>query len=84
LEIDDSLRAPLLADDWAAWADAWRALDAGALAALLAQTQCNDTVTLTLSGERHAQRYASNGRSVWQRVSGTWRATPPHVALEAL
>ena len=30
----DALRAPLLAMDWAGWADAWRELDAGPLKAL--------------------------------------------------
>ena len=30
-----TLRAPLLAGDWAAWAEAWRALDAAAIAPLL-------------------------------------------------
>src|SRR5690606_16353949 len=29
LQLDDSLRAPLLAGDWVAWARAWRALDEG-------------------------------------------------------
>ncbi|MBC8056135.1 MAG: hypothetical protein H7Y61_06110, partial [Rhizobiales bacterium] len=32
----DALRAPLLAEDWAAWAEAWRALDDGVLAEMLA------------------------------------------------
>ena len=31
-QVDTRLRAPLLAEDWAAWAEAWRALDADALA----------------------------------------------------
>ena len=31
---DTRLRAPLLSEDWAAWAEAWRALDADALAPL--------------------------------------------------
>jgi len=84
LHIDDSLRAPLLAQDWAAWADAWRALDAGALADLQARSQRNEAIVLTLSGERHAQRFEPLPQSVWQRVSGAWRATPPHSALEAL
>ena len=29
--VANALRAPLLGADWAAWAEAWRAVDAGAL-----------------------------------------------------
>ena len=32
---DDRLRTPALREDWAAWAEAWHALDAGPIAALL-------------------------------------------------
>src|SRR5690606_3747097 len=32
LQVDSSLRSALLAGDWPAWAQAWRALDSGAIA----------------------------------------------------
>jgi hypothetical protein len=80
--VDDRLRAPLLASDWAAWAEAWRSLDDGPLAALLAQAARGDDVVLTLCGERHAQRYARAARPWWQRL--TQRKGEIAAALEAL
>ena len=82
--VDDSLRAPLLAQDWAGWADAWRALDAGALAALLAEAQTGQPASLTLCGERSAQRFDNAARSLWQQLGGRFKAPEPHAILEAL
>ena len=67
-EVASELRSPLLGADWAAWAEAWRALDAGALARLLAKARAGDAVTLTLCGERTAARYSLQPRSLWQRL----------------
>jgi len=67
-EVASGLRSPLLGADWAAWAEAWRALDAGALARLLAKARTGDAVTLTLCGERTAARYSLQPRSLWQRL----------------
>ena len=82
--VDDSLRAPLLAQDWAAWADAWRALDAGAVARLQARAQRGEPACLTLCGERSAQTFQAAPQSLWKRVSSRWNATLPHTVLEAL
>lgn len=82
--IDHRLRAPLLAEDWATWAEAWRALDGGPLAALLLEAQQGRPVQLTLCGERHAQRFDSAPRTLWQKLSGRWRAVSPQATLEAL
>lgn len=84
LRVDDTLRVPLLAEDWAAWAEAWRALDAGALAALLAAARDDRPVALTLAGERSAQRFENAPRSLRQRLVARWQATEPHAVLEAL
>jgi hypothetical protein len=84
VQVADALRAPVLADDWAAWAEAWRALDAGALAELLARAGRGEAVALTLCGERHAQRFESQPRPLWQRLTDPWRAAPPHAVLESL
>jgi hypothetical protein len=84
VQVDASLRAPLLAEDWAAWADAWRALDAGPLGALLARLDAGEPLSLTLCGERSAQRFEAAPRSLWQRVAGRFGATPPHNVLEGL
>ena len=84
VEVDASLRAPLLAADWTAWADAWRALDAGPLAALVKEVEAGRPVDLTLCGERSAQRFESLPRTLWQRVARCWSAAAPHAVLEAL
>lgn len=84
VQVDPSLRAPLLATDWAAWADAWRALDAGPLAALLARAEAGEPVSLTLCGERSAQRCETAPRSMWQRLGARWSAPATHTVLEAL
>ena len=70
-EVVETLRAPLLAGDWTVWADAWRALDAGAIARLLAAARSGAATTLTLCGERSAARFALQPRSLWQRLRGT-------------
>ena len=82
--VNDTLRAPLLAQDWAAWADAWRALDAGALASLLTQAQAEKPASLTLCGERNAQRFDSAARSLWQQLGSRFKSIEPHTILEAL
>ena len=84
-EIAASLRAPLLAGDWAAWAEAWHALDGGPIARLLDRARDGDRdATLTLCGERVAARYESQPRSVWQKLRGAGRKRPAHEALAAL
>ena len=82
--IDDTLREPLLADDWAAWADAWHALDAGPLMRLRDAVSQGRQSTLTLCGERSAQRYDALPQSLLQRVTGRWKVSPAHTVLEAL
>jgi hypothetical protein len=84
LRVDGRLREPLLAGDWAGWAEAWRALDSGPLADLLAAAQRGSEAELTLCGERRAQRHAAARRSVWQRVAGSWRSIAPTTVLESL
>ena len=79
-----TLRTPLLARDWAAWAEAWCALDGGPLAALRARVEAGAAATLTLCGERVAQRYATAPRSLWQRAAQRWSAPAPSHVLEAL
>ncbi|MEO8836285.1 MAG: hypothetical protein ABI364_06065 [Caldimonas sp.] len=75
-QIADGLRAPLLAGDWAAWAEAWQALDAGAIARLLEHARDGIDVTITLCGERTAARFALQSRSLWQRLRGAAGARP--------
>lgn len=49
--VDDRLRAPFLAGDWAAWAEAWAALDAGPVASLHAEATAGRPASLVLCGE---------------------------------
>jgi len=83
-QVADDLRAPLLGDDWVAWAQAWRALDADELAGLFAAARSGEAVSLTLCGERSAQRFDSAPRSAWRRLADRWRTNEPHSVLEAL
>lgn len=73
VQVDDRLRAPALAEDWAAWAEAWAALDAGPVSALLAAAEAGTPVQLTLCGERHARRHALLPRPWWRRLIGARR-----------
>jgi hypothetical protein len=79
--VDDRLRAPTLSEDWAAWRDAWLALDAGPIAALLAAA---DSVTLTLAGERRALPFTRTAASPWQRLRAAWRRPAAHQVLDGL
>ena len=83
-QVQTALRSPLLAEDWAAWAEAWQLLDAGPLAELLAHAERGEPVRLTLCGERTAQTYETQPRSLWQRLSGRWHTTDTAKVLEAL
>jgi hypothetical protein len=82
--LDTSLRTALLSEDWAGWADAWRALDAGPLAALAAAADRGEAVSLTLCGERFAQRFEAGRESPWARLARRWRHASTAAVLEAL
>ncbi len=88
VEVADDLRAPLLAEDWAGWAEAWKALDRGALAACRAEAEGGSggggAVSLTLCGERSTQRFDSAPRSLWQKIGRRWSASDPAGLLQAL
>ncbi|MEF7613427.1 hypothetical protein V4F39_05840 [Aquincola sp. MAHUQ-54] len=77
-QVDARLRAPALSEDWHAWVQAWQALDAGPIAALL------DTpgTRLTLCGERSALTLAHARPSLWQRLRPGRR--PAAASLETL
>lgn len=81
---DVRLRAPALAEDWAAWAEAWAAVDAGPVAQAAAALDAGQAVTLTLCGERHAVSLVAAGSGWWERLSGRWRGTRAVDLLETL
>lgn len=80
----DGLRTPALQDDWAAWAEAWHAIDAGPLHDLLLRARRGESVQLTLSGERHAQRYENSQRSWLAGLAARLRRPSATEALQAL
>ncbi|AGU48384.1 hypothetical protein VAPA_1c12690 [Variovorax paradoxus B4] len=67
--VSDALRVAALRDDGLGWAEAWQALDASSIATLLADYTAGVDVTLTLCGDRTAQRYAVRQRGLvgWAR-----------------
>jgi hypothetical protein len=79
--IDDRLRGPALQEHWAAWAEAWHALDAGPVRQLL---DGGDGGVLTLAGERCYRPFTLRHTSAWQRMRTLWQRTPAHRSLEAL
>ena len=82
---DDRLRAPALAQDWAAWAEAWQALDRGPVADLLQRLGGGEAVALTLCGERVAQRFEPvAGGGVFTRLARRFRRPDVAALLEAL
>ena len=77
--IDGTLRTPLLAGDWAAWAEAWQRLDAEAVA-----RADRADATLTLCGDRSAARFEARPRTLVQRLRRRWQAAEAHAVLEGL
>lgn len=83
-QLDVRLRAPLLSEDWAAWAEAWRALDAQAMAPLADALERGEPASLTLCGERFAQRFDPAEGSLWSRLGRRFKHPGPAAVLEAL
>jgi hypothetical protein len=76
--VDDRLRAPALAQDWLAWVEAWRELDAE-----LARAD-RPGATLTLAGDIAAQSFERPPATLWQRLASNWRGQDIHTVLGAL
>lgn len=78
--VTDALRQAALRTDWAAWQQAWTALDAGAIADQLQTLQRGEPVALTLCGERQARTWVNAPRGAGQRVGRLFKqllGTPP-------
>ena len=80
----DALRAPALREDWAAWSEAWRALDGGVLREALAHAKRGEAISLTLCGERHAQRFEPRPRSLFTALRSRWQRAHPAALLATL
>lgn len=83
-QVDESLRGPALHEDWAAWAEAWRALDGGPLDALRRRAEGGQPAQLTLCGERVAQRFELAPQPFWARLTRGLRSPAVAPVLEAL
>jgi hypothetical protein len=81
---DDRLRASALAQDWAAWGQAWQQLDAGPIAALQAAMPGAGTAHLSLCGSTRARRFDSTPRSPWQRLVQRWSRVDVLPLLQSL
>jgi hypothetical protein len=65
----DPLRSAALQADWARWKSAWTSLDADEIKKLLERVRHGEAVTLTLCGERAAQRFTNAPRGAVARAS---------------
>jgi hypothetical protein len=83
-DVDERLVAPWRAGDWAAWAEAWHVLDAQRMPEMQARAERGEAVSLTLCGERAAQRFDTVRRGAWQRLTQAWRSESADRVLEAL
>lgn len=82
--IDERLRAPLLAEAWAEWADAWGEIDAGPIAELEERAARGEPVSLTLAGERFARRFDAVPRRGWQNLARRLRRVDAAAVLQML
>jgi hypothetical protein len=80
----DKLRDASLRNDGPAWVQAWQALDAGPLQALLEQARRGDPVELTLCGETAAQTFTLQPQSLWARLSKRFASADVPALLNSL
>ena len=71
-----TLREPALANNWPGWTQAWHALDAGEIQALLQATAARQPVRLTLCGERGSRSWHIQPQPVWHKLKGFFGAKP--------
>ena len=79
-----ALRDAAVREDWAAWSQAWQALDAGAVAQALQRLQQGQAVTLTLCGERSAQRFEARPVGLMRRIKQLFGIPPAQHILSEL
>lgn len=72
-KLPTTLLQAALREDWPAWADAWRALDAGPVAHLVEHVARGGPARLTLCGERSAMAWHTAPRGLGQRIQSLFR-----------
>jgi hypothetical protein len=80
----DTLRAAALRDDAHAWTQAWQALDAGPIKALLAQARRGEPVELTVCGDTAAQTFTLQPQGLWTRLSHRFASADIPALLQSL
>jgi hypothetical protein len=79
-----ALVLPALADDWAAYADAWMQLDTTVIASLLAQQNSGQTVRLSLCGDSNAMTFETTQQGLLTKFKNLLSAQPPINLLKQL
>jgi hypothetical protein len=85
--VDERLRAPALAENWAAWCQAWATLDEGPIAELQRRAERGEPVALTLCGETAWVRLENSHATAggwWPRLRRRWAPPTPLSVLETL
>jgi hypothetical protein len=80
----DSLRAPALAENWPDWKQAWQELDARQISALLQAAIRSEPVRITLCGERNAQIWQTQPKTLLQKFKAAFGSQHPSTVLEQL
>lgn len=70
VQLDETLRESALAEDWTAWAAAWRRLEESTLLGLDVALRRGADIRLTLAGERAAVTYAPQRGGIVARLRG--------------
>ncbi len=84
LTVLEQLRTPALQEDWAAWAAQWQHLDSGMLQDMLNQITNGQAVSLTLCGEKSAQHWRSQPRSLKSFFTNLLAPKSKHLLLKQL
>ena len=83
-QVDECLRGPALADDWAAWVKAWDTLDTGPLATLRECAVNGHAAALTLCGERAWLRLEPAPGGLLRRARALLKSPSPLALMETL
>ena len=78
------LKQAALANDWAAYAQAWTQLDASLIAPLLGQQQSGQSVRLSLCGESHALTFETTQHGFFTQLKNTFNPQSPVLVLKQL
>ena len=79
-----TLRLAAFNEDWAAWAQAWQALDAQQCATLLSALDQGQNCQLTLCGERNSQTLTHQPQTILKRFMNLLSKQPASLLLEQL